>query len=151
MYHFFVRQRLKQVFAKLNAGDFAFIRAQFHPRARHWFSGRHALSGERRGPHDIGRWYERLGTVFPGIRFTVEKLVVAGWPWRTLAVAEWRDEVADRQGRPLPNAGTFVIELRWGRVTDFRVYCDTAQLELNLGVLAGQGVGEAALPAIVTT
>ena len=150
MYHFFVRRRLREVFRRLNAADFAFVRRQFHPRALHWFAGTHALSGQREGAADIARWYERLAVVFPGLHFQVEQLVVAGFPWHTVAVAEWRDEVRDLTGRPMPNQGTFVITLRWGRVTAFRVHCDTARLERNLAILSDQGVREAGLPAIVT-
>ena len=99
MYHFFVRRRLRRVVERLNAGDFAFVRRQFHPRATHWFSeGGHALSGERSSPSGIEAWYERLAAVFPGIRFTLQKLLVSGPPWDTLAALEWTDEVRDREG-----------------------------------------------------
>ncbi len=148
MYHFFVRLRLRKVLARLNAGDFGFITRQFHPRAEHWFSGRHALSGRRTSPSRIEAWYRRLAAVFPGIRFHVHKLIVSGPPWNTQAAVEWTDEVRDRAGRPLPNQGVFVLRLRWGRAVEFHVYCDTALIERNLGILASQGVVEAAAQPI---
>ncbi len=147
MYHFFVRRRLREVVRRLNAGDYAFIRAQFHPRAEHWFAGEHALSGRRSSPARIADWYARLANVFPGIRFTLDALAVSGPPWRTIAALEWRDEVFAPDGRPLPNRGVFVIRLRWGRAISFHVHCDTAAIEKNLAILASQGVAAAsALP-----
>jgi ketosteroid isomerase-like protein len=144
MYLFFVRRKLREVFRRLNAGDFAFVRRQFHPGAEHWFSGDHALSGRRTSPEGIAAWYTRLAAVFPGIRFDVKKLIVSGTPWDTQAAVEWTDEVRDRNGVPLPNQGVFVLRLRWGRAVEFHVYCDTARIEKNLGILAAQGVEQAA-------
>jgi ketosteroid isomerase-like protein len=149
MYHFLVRRRLRLILSKLNAGDFAFITRQFHRDAEHSFVGKHALSGTRTTPGRIAEWYRRLAAVFPRIRFDVQKLFVAGPPWNTQAAIEWVDEVRDRSGRPLPNKGVFLIRLRWGKATEFRVYCDTALIERNLGILASQGVEEASAAPIV--
>lgn len=149
MYRFFVRRKVRRVFAHLNAGDFGFITRQFHPRAEHWFSGRHALSGKRTSPQRIAEWYERLADVFPRIRFEIRKLIVDGPPWDTQVAVEWQDEVLDREGRPLPNEGIFIMRLRWGRATELHVYCDTARIEENLAILASQGVVAAADAPIV--
>jgi ketosteroid isomerase-like protein len=149
MYHFFVRRRLRLILGKLNDGDFAFITRQFHRDAAHSFSGKHALSGTRTTPGRIAEWYRRLAAVFPGIRFDVKMLFVAGPPWNTQAAIQWVDEVRDREGRPLPNEGVFLIRLRWGKATELRVYCDTALIETNLGILASQGVEEARAAPIV--
>ena len=132
MYHFFVRRRLRTILRRLNAGDFAFITRQFHRDAAHSFAGKHALSGTRTTPGRIAEWYGRLATVFPGIRFDVRRLFVSGPPWNTQA-----------------NEGVFLIRLRWGKATEFRVYCDTALIETNLGILASQGVAEASAAPIV--
>jgi ketosteroid isomerase-like protein len=148
MYHFFVRRHLRGVFARLNAGDFEYITSQFHGQAVHWFAGRHAFSGERRSRRLIEAWYQRLANVFPGIRFDIRKIVVAGPPWNTEAAVEWADTVNDRTGKSLPNEGVFILRLRWGKATEFRVYCDTSQIEKNLGILESQGVTEAGAPAI---
>jgi hypothetical protein len=58
------------------------------------------------------------------------------------------DEATDRQGRLLPNQGVFMLRLRWGKAIEFRVYCDTAQIERNLAILAAQGVREASAAPI---
>jgi ketosteroid isomerase-like protein len=148
MYRFFVRRRLREVFRRLNAGDFAFITRQFHPGAEHWFAGTHALSGRRASPQRIEEWYARLAAVFPGIRFEVRKLIVAGPPWRTDAAVEWTDEARDRGGHSLPNRGVFVLRLRWGKAVELHVHCDTAQIEKNLAILSSQGIAQAAAPPI---
>jgi len=147
MYLFFVRRKLREIFRRLNAGDFAFVRRQFHTRAEHWFAGDHALSGRRTSPEGITAWYARLADVFPGLRFDVKQLIVSGPPWNTLAAVEWTDEVPDKHGQPLPNQGVFVLRLRWGRAVELHVHCDTARIEKNLAILASQGVAQAtALP-----
>jgi ketosteroid isomerase-like protein len=148
MYHFFVRRHLRRIFARLNAGDFAFITRQFRVNARHWFAGQHALSGSRTSPARIEQWYRRLASVFPGIRFEIRKLIVAGPPWNTEAAVEWVDEARDRTGQPLPNQGVFILRLRWGKAVELGVHCDTAQIKHNLGQLASQGVDEASAPPI---
>jgi ketosteroid isomerase-like protein len=148
VYHFFVRRHLREVFAHLNAGDFAFITKQFARDAEHWFAGKHALSGKRTSPEQIAAWYRRLAEVFPGIQFDVEKIIVSGPPWRTHAAVEWSDEIQDRKGVKLPNRGVFVLRLAWGKAKEFRVYCDTAQIEENLARLNQQGVAQAAAAPI---
>ena len=143
MYLFFVRRKLREIFRRLNVGDFAYVRRQFHPRAEHWFAGEHALAGRRTSPEGIAAWYARLASVFPGLRFDVKKIIAAGPPWDTQAAVEWTDAVPDREGKPLPNGGVFVIRLRWGKAVELHVHCDTAKIEQNLAILASQGVTQA--------
>jgi ketosteroid isomerase-like protein len=148
VYHALVRRRLRTIFARLSAGDFDFVVRQFHPRARHWFAGDgHALAGVRTTPDGIAAWYRRLAAVFPGIRFTMKQIAVAGPPWDTLAAVEWSEEVPG--GSTLPNQGVFLIRLRWGKALAFHVHCDTARLERNLALVAAGGVREAAAPPLV--
>lgn len=149
MYHFFLKRRLQSVLSRLNAGDYRFITGQFHPDAEHWFSGSHAMSGRRITTASREAWYRRLTAVFPGLKFDIRKLIVSGPPWKSLAAVEWVDELYDRKGNALPNEGVFVITIRWGKVTEFHVYCDTARIEKNLAILATQGVPEAAAAPIV--
>jgi ketosteroid isomerase-like protein len=143
LYHFFVRRRMRQVIARLNAGDYDFIVAQFTADAEHCFAGTHALSGHRRSPARIRQWYQRLATVFPGIQFEVVALAVSGPPWHTTVALEWKDHVSDGAGQPLPNQGVFIFQLRWGKARSLHIHCDTRQLERNLEHLAAQGRAEA--------
>ncbi|SMB91910.1 nuclear transport factor 2 family protein [Deinococcus hopiensis] len=149
MYHFIVRRIIRGAFGGLNAGKATGVTRLFAPDARHLFIGEHALGGERSTPASIGRWYARLLAVFPGIRFELERVLVSGWPWNTLVVAEWRESSPGIDGVPNENTGVNIIELRWGQVRRVSIYTDTATLERNLKRLARAGVTEAAAPPIV--
>lgn len=149
MYHFIVRQRTRTIFAALSRGDFDFVLQQFAPAAEHWFSGRHALGGLRRTSDLRRAWYERLAAVLPGMKFEVHKVVSSGWPWHTYVAVEWTMRIFDQKGAVLaPNRGMFMLTLRWGRVTELHVHCDTQVLAENLDVISAQGMAQAALPPI---
>jgi len=149
VYHFVVRRIIRGAFSGLNAGRATSVTRLFAPDASHHFIGEHALGGERSTPEAIGRWYARLLAVFPGIRFELGRILVSGWPWNTLVVAEWRESSPGVDGVPNENTGMNIIELRWGRVRRVSIYTDTAVLERNLHRLARAGVTEAAAPPIV--
>jgi ketosteroid isomerase-like protein len=148
VYHFFVRRHVGAIFRRLNQGDYEFVLAQFRSGAEHWFSGSHALAGRRQSPEARRAWYGRLSRVFPRIQFELQKVVVSGWPWRTQVAIEWRDRALDTNGVELPNRGVFVATLRWGKVDEFHVYCDTQALAKNLEIVGGQGRTDALAPPI---
>jgi ketosteroid isomerase-like protein len=147
MYHVFVRRRVATILQHLNRGDLAFVVRQFAPDAVHWFSGRHALGGRRCTPEEIAAWYRRLAVVFPAIRFAAQKIISTGPPWNTRVVVEWTDTFPGRDDLT-GNQGVFVVTLRWGRVVEFHVYCDTDELKQNLAHLASRGVDAAAAAPI---
>ena len=149
MYHFIVRHVIRGAFGGLSAGRAASVTRLFAADAEHCFIGGHALGGARSTPESIERWYARLLAVFPGIRFELGRILVSGWPWNTLVVAEWCESSPGIDGVPNENTGMNIIELRWGRVRQVSIYTDTAVLEHNLGRLARAGVTEAAAPPIV--
>jgi len=148
MYHAIVRRRLRQVFAALNAGRADTLPAQFAPRAVHGFSGHHALGGTRCTAAGIAAWYRRLPRVLPDLAFEIERIVVAGWPWRTQAMVEWRDHGVCLDGSTFANQGVHSLTLRWGRVTALHIHCDTAVLCEVLRRQAAGGIAEAAAPPI---
>ncbi|NHC15753.1 nuclear transport factor 2 family protein [Motilibacter deserti] len=139
MYHRIVRRRLRSSFDAINRGDYAAIVRQFGHGAEHWFSGSHTLSGRRTSALDIQAWYDRLAAVFPDLHFDITKLVVGGWPWDTVAMIEWVDFVSDESGRRYSNQGVHVIRLRWGKVVELHVYCDTQLLASICETLGSQG------------
>jgi len=148
MYHAIVRHRLRQVFAALNAGRADTMPAQFAPGALHSFSGDHALAGTRRTAEGIAAWYRRLPRVLPDLTFEIERIVVAGWPWRTQAMVEWRDHGVCADGSTFANRGVHSLTLRWGRVTALHIHCDTAVLNDVLRRQAAAGIPDAAAPPI---
>lgn len=144
-----VRRNLRKSFEAINEGNYAAIVRQFKPEAsEHWFSGTHALAGRRDTMAEIQQWYDRLAAVFPTLRFEITKMVVGGWPWDTVAMIEWIDHVSDRDGNKFSNQGVHVIRLRWAKVTELHVYCDTQLLADICRRIAGQGLPDAAAEPI---
>lgn len=143
MYHAFVRHKLTQAFAGLSAGRIEAITDELSPQAEHYFIGEHALSGTRRTPESIRRWYERLLRLLPDIRFELHRIHVQGFPWSTLAVVEWTETNSGTDGVRTSNPGANVIRLAWGKVLSVRIYTNTSGLEATLARLAAAGVEEA--------
>ncbi len=151
MYHAIVKRNLHRSFDALNRGQYDVVTRQFHKEATHWFSGEgHPLSGLRRGLPDILAWYDRLARLMPDLRFDIEQTAISGWPWDTVAMLSWRDALHDRAGKPFANRGVHVIRLRWGKVVDLQVYCDTSYLQGHFDALVAQGVDEARAAPIQT-
>ena len=145
IYRRIVAHRLRRAFAALNRGDTGPVLAAFGRDARHTFFGRHALAGMRHDAASIEAWYARLQSVFPDLRFEIDALSVSGMPWNTVALVEWRDSYTLPYGTRGGNQGVHALRLRWGRVTELRVYCDTQLLAGVLGLIERQGVREAGL------
>lgn len=149
MYHAIVKRRLLNSFAALNRGNYPVITRQFSKDATHWFSGTgHPLAGLRRSQASIFAWYDRLARLMPDLRFDIEQVAVSGWPWRTVAMLSWSDALHDRVGKAYANRGVHLIQLRWGKVVDLQVYCDTEYLQGYFDALAQQGVAEASAAPI---
>ena len=70
--------------------------------------------------HALRAWFARLFGLFPGIRFVVDDIVVAGWPWDTKVAVRLgvRADLAD--GTVYENEAVQWIRLRWGRTTATR-------------------------------
>jgi ketosteroid isomerase-like protein len=147
MYHRIVKRRLRRAFDDINAGRYDRIVPQFAPAHRHTFFGDHALGGTRRALDATRAWYGRLARVFPDLRFEIRGIAVAGWPWDTVAMIEWTDHFSVN-GTPAGNQGVHVFRLRWGRVVELSVYCDTAKLCGYLDEKAATGLAEATAPPI---
>lgn len=143
MYQRIVRQVLVSAFAGLNQGNIAAVTGKFTAKAEHSFIGNHALSGTRRTPASIHRWYVRLLTVFPDIHFDLHRIRVQGPPWHTLATVEWTETNTGTDGVRTSNKGINVIEIGWGKVRRMQIYTDTVNLVNTLDRLAAAGNLEA--------
>jgi ketosteroid isomerase-like protein len=139
MYQYVVSRVLRSTFAGLNRGNIAAVTGKLSADAEHYFIGQHALSGTRRSRAAIQRWYERLLRLFPDIKFELHRIKVSGPPWRTIATVEWSETNTGTDGVPTANEGVNVIEIRWGKVRQVRIYTDTARLTSTLGRLAASG------------
>jgi ketosteroid isomerase-like protein len=144
VYHFIVRRNLRNSFDQVNRGEFAPIVRQFTPSGtEHWFSGSHALSGGRRDIEQIQEWYDRLAALFPDLRFEIKKVAAKGWPWNTIAFVEWVDHLTDRAGNHYSNQGVHVLRIKWGKIVELHIYCDTQVLAAVCQILGSQGVEQA--------
>lgn len=143
MYHFIVKQKLRRAFANINAGRYECIVPQFAAKHRHVMYGEHALAGERNCIASTTQWYARLQRLLPDLRFNVEAVAVAGWPWHTVAMVSWNDHFTLPDGSPGNNQGVHVFTLAWGRVISLAVHCDTARLAGYLSSSAVLGITEA--------
>ena len=151
MYHFIVRQKLRRAFADINAGRYERIVPQFAAKHRHIMHGDHALGGERTTVAATARWYARLQRLLPDLRFDVQTIAIAGWPWHTVAMVSWNDQFTLPDGSPGNNQGVHVFTLVWGRVTALVVHCDTGRLIAYCVTMGGLGLAEATAAPIRDT
>ena len=149
MYQRVVRSSLASAFVGLSRGHIEAVTDRFALDAEHIFIGSHALSGARRTPASIVRWYQRLLALFPDIRFEVRRIQVSGPPWRTLATIEWAETNSGTDGVRTENEGINVVEIRWGKVRRVAIYTDTARLTETLDRLARAGNPHARAAPIV--
>jgi ketosteroid isomerase-like protein len=141
MYRAIVRRRVRRAWQKLNARDVEYVLGMFASTFTHRFVGQNALGGVRHTIDSQRSWFERLFRLLPDIEFTVEDVLVAGWPWRTRAVALLSTQ-GTSAGVPFRNEFAQTIWLRWGRITYVKVVEDTEKMAEILGRLAESGVGE---------
>jgi ketosteroid isomerase-like protein len=149
MYHAIVRRQLLKVFAQLNRQEYGEILGAFASGFEHALYGNHALGGTRHTLAAAQRWYQRLPRALPDLQFTIERVLVSGWPWDTSAAVEWKDGGRCLDGHRFNNQGVHVIQLKWGKVTAVRVYCDTMVLADVLQRNANGGATEAAMAPIL--
>ena len=128
MYHAIIRRKLRRVFDELSTGNYEPVLASMAPRFEHAFAGSHALGGKRTNLSLYRKWFERLRRIFPDLRFEVRNIVVSGGPWNTMAAVEWVDQIRTTDGEMHSNSGVHMIRMRWGKVTELRIYTDTQKV-----------------------
>ena len=148
-YRYAVEGVVRLAFGRLSAGDYQTLLKACASDVEHTFSGDHALGGTRHSREALGRWFERLYRLFPGLNFEVKRVLVRGWPWRTVAVIEWVDRARPADGVPYVNEGTHVLRFSWGRLVGLHAYLDTQKVEEVCERLAEAGIEEASAPPIL--
>lgn len=144
MYRWIVGRKVRKAWGHVDAREVAPLLDGFAATFEYRFVGDHALSGVWTTRPTMEAFFARLFRLFPDARFTVEDVLVRGWPWDTRAVAlvrvdapgDYRNEVAQ------------TIDIRWGRIVAVTTLEDTKKLSDALVALAATGVGEAAAPPI---
>lgn len=143
------RRRTEQMFGRLSRGDWDSIVAGMAADVHHVFPGDHPLGGERHSRDAVLRWFERLGRLYPGHDFTLERVTVSGPPWDLWIIARWSARLQPQTGEPYDNQGTHWIHTRWGKVVYFHAYLDTQRIATACQAMAAAGITEAAAPPIV--
>lgn len=147
MYRMIVAHQVRKAWAHLQRGDWQFIVDQLAPGFSYRFVGDHAIGGTRRTKEAMAAWFQRLFRLFPDLRFQLNDVLVAGWPWRTRVVVLVGVE-ATVDGEPYTNELAQQLELRWGRITRVTNLEDTQKLERALAQLQARGIDEAAAAPI---
>ena len=143
-----VRAKIIHAFEDLNDGDSSTALDLMADDVHYWFSGDHALGGERVTKAGVEKWFKRLFRLFKS-RFVIRSVQVAGWPWSSTAVTVFDDHVTPAFGAPYVNHCVQVTTLHWGKAVAIRTYVDTARIEAVLALLASHGIAEAAAAPIL--
>jgi ketosteroid isomerase-like protein len=126
MYSWLVRRVLGVALARLNAGDVRLIVWAMAPDAVFVFPGQSSFSGEHRGTDAISAWFRRFVALRPN--YQLLDLTVAGPPWNMRIGAHFRDTIPIPGGGLYRNEGMEYGRIRWGRLTELRVYLDTERV-----------------------
>jgi ketosteroid isomerase-like protein len=146
MYRTIVAARVGGVWQQLQQHNADSVLDLLAERFEHRVYGEHALAGARHSRDAQGAWFARIFRLFPDIRYTVRDVVVAGWPWRTGAIAVIEVQIPSQPG--YSNVVLQQLELRWGKVTRIVNLEDTQALAALLDRLGESGNTEALAPAI---
>ena len=116
----------------------------------HTFAGDNSLSGTRRDKESMLRWFKRVNTVLPELKFEITDIQVKGGPANTLVIARWTATCRLLNGEPYENKGVHLITIKWGKAVKFDVYENTKVVSHGLDVQFEAGIKEAKAPKIVS-
>jgi ketosteroid isomerase-like protein len=143
VYHRIVTGKVRATFGQIGAGNWEPMLAGMASRFSYRFYGNSALSGERRTLGGLRRWWERATRLLPNPDFTVEEVIVAGWPWATRIATRVRVHAVLADGSAYDNIFMQNMSMRWARITEIHTLEDTATLQKALDHLAAAGIDEA--------
>lgn len=143
MYHFIVKQKIRNGFQSMSQGNYEAVLQLFDEQVHFSFSGNHAISGNYHNLKAVRQWFERVYRIFPDIRFEVNNVIVSGMPWNTTVATQFTVRATLKDGRSYQNAGVQILRLRWGRIVEDHLYEDTQKLVLELNHQGQLGVQEA--------
>lgn len=131
MYHAIVRRKVRNLWRTVGsgAGGYRQAVALAAPDVHFRFVGDTAMGADLRGREAFADWFERFERTFPGLRLTLQDVVVQGPPWNT-SVVTWltvRGTLAD--GSAYENEAMQWVRLRWGRMVEDTVLEDTLRLD----------------------
>jgi ketosteroid isomerase-like protein len=134
-----VKKNARAIYRALSRRDRDKVVSSFAPGAILTFSGDHALGGTFEGREAIGDWFDRLFGCFPDLELRPHTIVVEGFPWNTSVATRFAVTATLPSGKSYSNEGMQFLRIRWGRVTEDRLYEDTVALSEALRELAEAG------------
>jgi ketosteroid isomerase-like protein len=143
MYHRIVAGKVRGAFAAISAGNWEQMIDGMAPQFTYRFYGEHALSGERHTAEALRRWWERSTRLLPDPAFTVEDVVVSGWPWSTTIATRVHISAILSDGTSYDNVFMQFMYMRWAKITHIWTLEDTTVLQRALDALAAAGISEA--------
>jgi ketosteroid isomerase-like protein len=148
MYKMIVRARLRSLFRRASMGDWQPIVDELADTFRYQFVGDSPLGGVRTKHSSMEAWFRRLMVLFPGARFDLRDVMVAGPPWNTRVMTYFKFRATvpgDSDGGQVPyeNEVMQAMTLRWGRITEVLTLEDTQRFVNMLPRLAAAGIAEA--------
>lgn len=124
MYRWLIGRVTRRVYAGVAEGDLRFATALLAEDAHFRFPGRNPFAADHRSRHDISHWMQRFAHFRP--QFEFHDVIASGPPWNIRACILFTDRIGDRDDpNPYVNEGVCFIRIRWGRVTEERVFLDT--------------------------
>ena len=106
--------------------------------------------GTRHDKESVLRWFKRVNTILPDLKFEMTDIQVKGGPANTLVIARWTATCHLLNGEPYENKGVHFITIKWGKAVKFDVYENTKVVSHGLDVQFEAGIKEAKAPKIVS-
>ena len=148
-YHYIIKGFVRKNFKCIEEHRYdEVLKGVSNEQLEHTFAGDNCLGGRRRDKESLKRWFERVGTVLPDLRFEIKDIQVKGTPAKTLVIARWSATCNLLNGDPYLNKGVHFITLKWGKAVKFDVYEDTQTVSHGLEIQFQAGITEAKAPKI---
>ena len=82
IYSSIVEKLVRKTFLAVQNHDYEEVLAGVSSKGlTHRFAGPNSLGGIRHDKEALGRWFKRVGTVLPDLKFEVTNVIVHGAPW----------------------------------------------------------------------
>jgi ketosteroid isomerase-like protein len=134
MYHALVRSKVRTLWRTVggSAGGWRQAVALAAPDVHFRFVGDTPMGADLRGRDAFADWFERFERTFPGLRLSLQDVVVGGPPWNTTVATRLRVHGTLADGTAYENEAVQWVRLRWGRMVEDTVLEDTLRLDQAL-------------------
>ena len=143
MYQLIAKQKVRQGFKDISAGNFEPLLKQFAPDIHFTFAGNHALAGEFHEREAVRQWFNRVHRIFPRLQLVPNRIFVSGPPRDMVLTTQWTVSDTLPDGKTYENHGIQLLRIRMGVVVEDHLIEDNQILVATLDHLARLGVNEA--------